>query len=64
MAKGTVRKDTQVRGQGGQHHDRGVVQDIGSHSGGLWKMADTIRGLGSRTARAGTYDYNLEYIVT
>jgi hypothetical protein len=39
-----------------------IVQDIDSHSGGLWKMADTIKGLGSKTTRSGTYDYDLNYI--
>jgi hypothetical protein len=39
-----------------------IVQDIDSHSGGLWKMADTIKALGSKTTRTGTYDFDLNYI--
>jgi hypothetical protein len=39
-----------------------IVQDTTSHSGGLWKMARTVEGLGSKGSRMGTYDYNLEYI--
>lgn len=38
-----------------------ILKDIDSHAGGLWKMADTIRGLGSKTTRTGTYDYDLNY---
>lgn len=39
-----------------------IVQDIDSHSGGLWKMANSIRELGSKATRAGTYAYNLDYV--
>lgn len=39
-----------------------IVQDIDSHSGGLWKMANSVRDLGSKTTRTGTYNYNLDYV--
>ncbi len=39
-----------------------IVQDIDSHSGGLWKMARTVQGLNAKATRMGTYDYNLSYI--
>ena len=39
-----------------------ITQDITSHTGGLWKMARTPEGLGSKTTRMGTYDYDLNYI--
>lgn len=39
-----------------------IVQDIDSHSGGLWKMARTVCGLQSKETRMGTYDYNGNYI--
>jgi hypothetical protein len=35
-----------------------IVQDIDSHSGGLWKMAKSIRGLTNKKIRMGAYDYN------
>jgi RHS repeat-associated protein len=39
-----------------------ISQDITSHSGGLWKMARTVKDLGSKTTRMGTYDLDLNYI--
>jgi hypothetical protein len=39
-----------------------IVEDIDSHNGGIWKGADSIRNLGSRTTRSGTYDQFLNRI--
>jgi Novel toxin 21/Pretoxin HINT domain len=39
-----------------------ITQDVDSHSGGLWKMAQTVADLGSKATRMGTYDYDLNYI--
>jgi RHS repeat-associated protein len=33
-----------------------------THNGGVWKMADSIRGLWSRETRRGTYTRDLDYI--
>lgn len=34
----------------------------GAHNGGVWKMADSIKNLGKRETRMGTYDANLNRI--
>jgi hypothetical protein len=34
----------------------------GSHRGGVWKMADSVRNLGRKETRMGTYDAQLERI--
>jgi hypothetical protein len=39
-----------------------ITPDIDSHGGGVWKMADSVRNLGSKRTRMGTYDANLERI--
>jgi filamentous hemagglutinin len=36
-----------------------ISRDIDSHNGGVWKMADSIKNLGRRDTRMGTYDQNL-----
>ena len=38
------------------------IDPVDSHSGGLWKMANTVKDLGSKTTRTGTYDYNLNFV--
>lgn len=42
--------------------NRYITSDVDSHSGGTWKMADSIRNLGSKSTRMGTYDANLNWI--
>lgn len=42
--------------------NRYIVQDIDSHAGGIWKMANSPRALGSSTTRMGTYDAELSRI--
>ena len=42
--------------------NRYITPDVDSHNGGIWKMADSIKDLGSRKSRMGTYDANLERI--
>jgi len=42
--------------------DVGSGNGMGSHNGGVWKMADSVKKLGSRTTRLGTYDANLNRI--
>jgi hypothetical protein len=39
-----------------------ITPDVDSHSGGVWKGANTIEGLGSKTTRSGTYDDKLSRI--
>jgi RHS repeat-associated protein len=42
---------------------RFITQDVDEHkAGSLWKMADSVRALGSRKLRSGTYDYDLNRI--
>ena len=41
---------------------RFIVQDIDSHNGGTWKVADSIDDLGSKTTRTATTDALLEPI--
>ena len=37
-----------------------VSWDTGGHNGGVWKMANTIDDLRSKTTRLGTYDMDLK----
>ncbi|MFZ6050156.1 toxin C-terminal domain-containing protein [Pseudomonas sp. CR3202] len=39
-----------------------ITRDLDGHNGGAWKMADSIKGLGSKNTRLGTYDVNLKRI--
>lgn len=39
-----------------------ITPDIDSHNGGVWKMADSVLNLGSKTTRMGTYDALLNWI--
>lgn len=39
-----------------------IVQDISSHIGGTWKMADTVDNLKSKSTRLGTFDPLLNYM--
>jgi len=39
--------------------NRYITPDVDSHSGGVWKMADSPQNLGSKSTRMGTYDANL-----
>lgn len=39
-----------------------ITQDVDSHNGGVWKGADSVKNLGSRSTRSGTYDGNLNRI--
>jgi len=39
-----------------------ITPDRTSHNGGVWKMADSVGGLKSRSTRMGTYDANLNRI--
>jgi hypothetical protein len=39
-----------------------ITRDIGSHNGGIWKMADSEKNLSNKETRMGTYDHNLERI--
>lgn len=42
--------------------NRYITPDVDSHNGGIWKMADSVKNLGSRKSRMGTYNANLERI--
>jgi Novel toxin 21 len=39
-----------------------ISADIDVHNGGVWKMADSVVNLGSKTTRIGTFDANLNKI--
>jgi RHS repeat-associated protein len=39
-----------------------ITRDLDGHNGGAWKMADSVKNLGSRETRAGTFDINLNRI--
>jgi RHS repeat-associated protein len=39
-----------------------ITPDVDGHNGGAWKMADSIKNLGSKSTRMGTYDANLNRI--
>lgn len=39
-----------------------IVRDIDSHNGGFWKGALTVKDLGSKKTRSGTYDIDLNRI--
>ena len=41
---------------------RFITRDIDAHAGGVWKMADSAEGLGSKATRSGTYDADLNLI--
>ncbi len=42
--------------------DVGSGNGMGSHNGGVWKMADSVENLAKRETRMGTYDANLNRI--
>ncbi|KJS49568.1 MAG: hypothetical protein VR66_07795 [Peptococcaceae bacterium BRH_c23] len=42
--------------------DVGSSNGLGSHNGGVWKMADSVDNLGRRDTRMGTYDGSLNRI--
>ncbi len=39
-----------------------ITRDLDGHNGGAWKMADSVKALGSKETRAGTFDANLNRI--
>ena len=39
-----------------------ITPDVDSHNGGVWKMADSVKNLGSKNTRMGTYDIYLNRI--
>ena len=39
-----------------------ITRDLDGHNGGAWKMAGSVKALGSREQRAGTFDINLKRI--
>lgn len=58
-------KKTNYRSSGQPIFKRGnkyITPDIDGHNGGVWKMADSPKNLGSRKTRMGTYDKNLRRI--
>ena len=42
--------------------NRYITPDVDAHNGGVWKMADSVKNLGSKSTRMGTYDANLKRI--
>lgn len=43
-------------------HDLVAKGDIDSHSGGIFKMANSVSGLGRKSTRLGTYGEQLSWI--
>lgn len=41
---------------------RYITFDNTSHIGGSWKAADSVKNLGSKNTRTGTFDVNLNKI--
>ncbi|MGR6739146.1 hemagglutinin repeat-containing protein, partial [Pseudomonas chlororaphis] len=41
---------------------RYITRDLDGHNGGAWKMADSVKALGSKETRLGTFDVNLNRI--
>jgi hypothetical protein len=39
-----------------------ITRDLDGHNGGAWKMADSVKNLGSKDTRAGTFDVDLNRI--
>ena len=39
-----------------------ITPDVDAHNGGVWKMADSVKNLGQKSTRMGTYDANLKRI--
>ncbi|MBS9426327.1 toxin C-terminal domain-containing protein [Photorhabdus caribbeanensis] len=39
-----------------------ITPDVDQHNGGVWKAADSVKNLGSRRTRSGTYDADLNRI--
>ncbi|WP_122322876.1 two-partner secretion domain-containing protein [Pseudomonas amygdali] len=39
-----------------------ITRDLDGHNGGAWKMASSVKALGSRDTREGTFDVNLKRI--
>ncbi|WP_416777451.1 toxin C-terminal domain-containing protein [Xenorhabdus budapestensis] len=39
-----------------------ITPDVDQHNGGVWKAADSVKNLGSRKTRSGTYDADLNRI--
>jgi hypothetical protein len=42
-----------------QQGKRFITRDVDGHNGGAWKMADSIKNLGSKETRMGTYSIDL-----
>jgi len=41
---------------------RFITRDVDGHNGGAWKAADSVKDLGSKTTRSGTFDTNFDRI--
>ncbi|MBW8776594.1 MAG: hypothetical protein JF596_16750 [Stenotrophomonas sp.] len=39
-----------------------ISRDVDGHNGGAWKAAKSVKALGSRDTRLGTFDSNLKKI--
>ncbi|MEW9539097.1 toxin C-terminal domain-containing protein [Agrobacterium radiobacter] len=39
-----------------------MTRDLDGHNGGAWKMATSVKDLGGKGTRLGTYDSNLNRI--
>lgn len=39
-----------------------ITPDVDGHNGGVWKAAGSVKDLGSKSTRWGTYDINLNKI--
>ena len=45
-----------------QKGNKFITPDVDGHNGGVWKMADSVKKLGSKKTRTGTFDANLKKV--
>lgn len=58
-------KKTNYKSHGQRVYKKGnryITRDVDGHSGGSWKMADSVENLGRKSTRMGTYDADLNWI--
>ena len=65
IAKDMGFEKTNYRSNGQPVYKKGnryISPDFDSHNGGIWKMADSVKNLGRKATRMGTYDIALKWI--
>jgi len=65
---GYIKTNYRSHGQAVYHRSKAksslkyITPDTDSHNGGYWKAASSVKNLGSKSTRSGTYDSNLKRI--